>query len=622
VLDDTTWRARHRRIAQLGWTLTAFVLIFTVADNRHESVEWIFGPLMVAPMLLAASNGQGRRIRELAVSAVFVTAQIFMSRYVGNVTGLGAILVIVLTFYQDWVPIVFVCAFAIGLVVVAAVDPDVFERNLGFQKEVPLTGMSFRALAVVLAASLAFAIWRHGTQLARDQLTGMLSRTGAERLLERDVEHGRRPAAWVCDIDNFRAVNTELGSAAGDRLLQHVAVELKRVAAKIPGGAFCARLRADTFLIASHETLDDSFVDAFAHRLEAEAGVPAPGIALDDVPVRLSVGAATALPGEAAPDLIRTAERAMSTAKGQGNMRVVVELDAPRRRTSSTERAASLLVSEIYRGCENGEFDLFFQPIVSLEDGQPVGAEALARWHHPGRGLLDPGVFMPDAERDSALMAALSRTLGARFASLVSSLVDRRGADWLPYGYAYNLAAIRFRDPTLLDGSSSLLALAGRAHAERKVIIEITEGALMGIAGEVPGILREMRAQGYKLALDDFGVGHSSLAHLRDFPLDTVKIDQSFAQSVERSSSDRAVVQAVSDIAAAPGGCRSSPKGSRLKRNARFSSTSTRRSSARAGSSPRRSPSTTSSGGSSSESSSLRNWPSRRSARACAVTRR
>src|SRR3954453_3259773 len=98
-----------------------------------------------------------------------------------------------------------------------------------------------------------------------------------------------------------------------------------------------------------------------------------------------------------------------------------------------------------------------------------------------------------------------------------------------------------------------LLALSGHGHPESKITLEITEGALMDIEHHVPALLAQLRSKGYKVALDDFGVGHSSLAHLRDFPLDAVKIDQSFAQAVDRSPTDRAVVQAVSDIAAATG---------------------------------------------------------------------
>jgi EAL domain-containing protein (putative c-di-GMP-specific phosphodiesterase class I) len=294
-------------------------------------------------------------------------------------------------------------------------------------------------------------------------------------------------------------------------------------------------------------------VEQFARRIEDEAGIPASGIALEDIPVRLSVGAATAVPDDTGIELIRAAEHAMRRAKGQGNMRVVVERRKRRRRTTSTEQASSLLISEIYRGCEHDEFDVHFQPIVSLADGQPVGAEALVRWNHPARGMLYPGVFLADAERDSALMAVFSRTVGMQFVKHVSDLVKRHGVDWLSYGYAYNLAAVRFRDPSLVDSMGQLLGASGVAHPEWKITLEITEGALMDIEHEVPALLKQLRHQGYKIALDDFGVGHSSLAHLRDFPLDTVKIDQSFAQSVDRSPTDRAVVQAVSDIAAASG---------------------------------------------------------------------
>jgi diguanylate cyclase (GGDEF)-like protein len=387
LLDDDTWNARHARIASVCWVLTAFVCVYTVLDDA-EAVEWIFGLLQILLLAVASSPRAGRRLREIAVAATFGSTQVFLSRYVGNVSGFGAIFIIILTFYQDLVPILFACVGALCLVMIAAVDPAFFEGNEGFQKEVPLTGMSFRALAIIVAAGLAFAVWRHGTQLARDQLTGTLSRAGAERTLQQQIDGGRHPVAWACDLDNFRAVNAELGSAAGDRLLRHVAAELARVASTLPGGWLCARLRADTFLVAIFDNPGDAFIERFAHRIEDEAGTPAVGIALEDVPVRLSVGAVSAVPGDTGSELIRAAEDAMRRAKGQGDLRVVVERRKRRRRTTSTEQASSLLISEIYRGCEHGEFDVHLQPIVSLADGQPLGAEALVRWHHPARGML------------------------------------------------------------------------------------------------------------------------------------------------------------------------------------------------------------------------------------------
>ncbi len=212
-----------------------------------------------------------------------------------------------------------------------------------------------------------------------------------------------------------------------------------------------------------------------------------------------------------------------------------------------------MLSSELYAACERGELELYVQPIVALADGTPVGGETLARWHHPERGLVYPLEFLPEAERDSALMAVLSNTLGDVFHDLVVEYAVRYGPDWLSYGLSYNLAAIRLRDPTLTATLDADFRRTGLRGTGARVNVEMTEGALMDVGSAAADVLVSFRDAGYCLALDDFGTGHSSLAHLRDFPLDTVKLDQSFVHSLGRSPIDRAVVEAVADIASVSG---------------------------------------------------------------------
>ena len=212
-----------------------------------------------------------------------------------------------------------------------------------------------------------------------------------------------------------------------------------------------------------------------------------------------------------------------------------------------------MLSSELYGACERGELELYVQPIVALADGTPVGGETLARWNHPQRGLVYPLEFLPEAERDSALMAVISNTLGDVFHELVADCARRYGPEWLSYGLSYNLAAIRLRDPTLTTTLDADFKRTGLHGTGARVNVEVTEGALMDVGSGVAEVLTSFRDAGYCLALDDFGTGHSSLAHLRDFPLDTVKLDQSFVRSLGRSPIDRAVVEAVADIASVSG---------------------------------------------------------------------
>ncbi len=547
LLDDDTWRVRNRYVVLCGAVLTLFILAYSLTDPKRPE-EWAYTGAAALALSLSTVQAWSRRVREVLMAVCFLAAQLYLTRFVGNFT-LGPLAVIVLSFYQDWVPVAVGCLETIAVAILAWADPDLFKGAAALASQSPGPGLTLRAVAILLAAALSLAIWRSGTQLARDQLTGMLSRLGAERVLDRELARGRRPAAWVCDIDNFSAVNRQLGARTGDSLLRHVASSLRRVAGSLPGGSLTARLGGDTFMIVQRESRDADAVAEFAHRIEAAVGASAQGLAGQVGPVRLSVGAAIAAPGETAAHLVRTAERNMRAAKGLGTVRVVVDRSSER----IIEDSPSLLSLELYKACERGELELHLQPIVALADGTPVGGETLARWNHPQRGLVYPLEFLPEAEQDSALMAVISNALGDVFHKLVTDYAQRYGHEWLPYGLSYNLAAIRLRDPTLTATLSADFERTGLRGTGARINVEVTEGALMDVGAAVPDALAAFRAAGYCLALDDFGTGHSSLAHLRDFPLDTVKLDMSFVQSMGRSPIDRAIVEAVADIASVSG---------------------------------------------------------------------
>lgn len=546
ALDDATWRVRHRCVSLCASAFALLDLCFSLADQPRPS-EWLYTGAGLIALASAQANGLSRRIREVLMAIFFLIEQLYTAKYVGNFTT-GPLAMIVLSFYQDWVPIAVACAETVAIAVFVVIDPAALSGAVVLQRENPATGMALRCAAILLAAFLSLAIWRSGTQLARDQLTGMLSRLGAERMLDREIARGRRPAVWVCDVDNFGAVNRELGPDTGDLLLRHVAKRLRRLAGSLRGGALTARLGGDTFMIAERNSDGGEAIEDFAHRIETAVGASAVVLADHQAPVRLSVGAAIASPGESATHLVRAAERNMRAAKGLGTVRVVVD-----RAERLVDNRRALLSSELYGACERGELELHIQPIVALADGTPVGGETLARWRHPQRGVVYPGEFLPEAEQDSALMAVISNVLGDVFHQLVAGFAQRHGPEWLPYGLSYNLAAIRLQDPTLTATLEADFARTGLRGTGGRVYVEVTEGALMDIEHGVPAALAAFRAAGYSLALDDFGTGHSSLAHLRDFPLDTVKLDKSFVHSMGRSPIDRAVVEAVTDIASVSG---------------------------------------------------------------------
>ncbi len=345
--------------------LTLYMLVYSLtAPGRPE--QWVYVATAVAMAALAAVPAWSRRTREVLVAVCFMAAQLYTARFVGNFT-LGPLMMIVLSFYQDWVPIAVGCVEVIAVMVLAWIHPAFFNGSAAFAAESPGAGLTLRTIAILLAAVLSLAIWRAGTQLARDQLTGMLSRLGVERLLDREIERGRRPAVWVCDLDNFGAINRQLGARTGDAVLRQVAKRLRRTAGSLPRGALTARLGGDTFLIADRDAADFDAVEDFANRIETEVGATVSGHAGPAVPVRLSVGAAIASPGETGANLVLAAERNMRAAKGRGTVRVVVDRSNER----LVDNNRSLLSSELYGACDRGELELYIQPIVALADGRP-----------------------------------------------------------------------------------------------------------------------------------------------------------------------------------------------------------------------------------------------------------
>ena len=176
LLDDDTWRARHRYVVLCGGVLTLFILAYSLTDPTRPE-EWVYTGAAALALSLSTVQTWSRRVREVLMAVCFMAAQLYVTRFVGNFT-LGPLAVIVLSFYQDWVPVVIGCLETIAVAILAWADPALFRGAAALASQSPGPGLTLRALAILLAAALSLAIWRSGTQLARDQLTGMLSRLG------------------------------------------------------------------------------------------------------------------------------------------------------------------------------------------------------------------------------------------------------------------------------------------------------------------------------------------------------------------------------------------------------------------------------------------------------------
>jgi diguanylate cyclase (GGDEF)-like protein len=361
-----------------------------------------------------------------------------------------------------------------------------------------------------------------GYEMTHDPLTGLGNRALFLRRIEAALSVAGEPdVALVCfNIDDFRSVNANWGDEIGDRFLVEIA---DRIVALTAADGIVARLAGDEFgvLIAGGELPVDA--ERLAHRIMAELARPfRSGDA--DVRLRAGFGIAVARRPATAPDLLRDADLAMSVAKDNGKGQV--EVVRPGMPDASIDRFA--LVAEMRRAVDDDEFEAFYQPVVSLRSGRPIGAEALVRWRHPRRGLLQPNQFIPIAEREG-LIAAIGRSMLHMACRQISSwrmtgIVDSE------FVVSVNLSPRQLVDNDVVDDVADALRSAGLPASA--LVLEITESTVMDDFDAGSARLAALRDLGVKLALDDFGTGHSSLQRLSRLPIDIVKIDKSFVDEL------------------------------------------------------------------------------------------
>jgi diguanylate cyclase (GGDEF)-like protein/PAS domain S-box-containing protein len=379
-----------------------------------------------------------------------------------------------------------------------------------------------------------------------DPLTGLANRTlfrvRVEHALVRAAESGAEVAVLLLDLDDFKTVNDGLGQGQGDELLRIVAVRLLHCAR---GSDTAARLGGDELGLLLEDPLPLPELLQLAAAVVARMGEP---VALDDheVLVGASVGIARGGAGADADRLLRQAELAMYSAKAAGKGRFA--LYEPGMRTAAAERID--LEMDLRNALERGEIGLHYQPIVHLPTGAFVGAEALARWHHPRRGLVQPQAFIPLAEGRSELIVALGR--------LVLREACRQGAAWQarmppgsPLHLGVNVSVRQLLHSDLVEDVASALAESGLEP--RALVLEITEGTLMQGAEPILRQLRELKSIGVRLAIDDFGTGYSSLSYLHRFPIDILKIDKAFLDCMGQGLGDTRLAGAIAALAQAFG---------------------------------------------------------------------
>lgn len=374
-----------------------------------------------------------------------------------------------------------------------------------------------------------------------DRLTGLPNRFSLEQRLADAVTAAhaerRRFALLFLDLDRLKAINDTLGRRAGDHVLREVA---KRLQTCVRGIDFIANAGGDEFVILTSGITGLSDIQVVADRLIETLSAPI-HLADRDVHVGASIGAAVYPDhGADAESIAARADAALHRAKLAGGGRLVMY--EPAMLAEATERFA--LESDLRHAIDRGQIELLFQPLVSLASQRIVGCEALVRWRHPERGMIPPATFIPIAE-DSFQVVELDRwVLGeaCRVAAAFRSIAP-------DFRLSVNLSTRDLRDQNLCARVAATLSEHG--FPARLLTMEVTETAALDDTS-LP-MLKRLRDLGVQLAMDDFGIGYSSLAHLKNLPISMVKIDRTFVRDIGAQESDRAIIVSMVNVAKAFG---------------------------------------------------------------------
>lgn len=378
-------------------------------------------------------------------------------------------------------------------------------------------------------------------QATHDPLTDLPNRRMlAEQLTESIAQAdrlGQRLSVAYIDLDGFKFVNDSLGHEAGDQVLAETA---QRLATCVPDADLLARVGGDEFVLVLHGHASDATIYEILRRIQKQLAEPIQ-FELHEFRIGGSIGVAV-FPGDGsdAETLLRNADLAMYHVKQSG--RGSIQFYASEMHTSIHQRLA--WEQDLRAALEHdGELRLHFQPQVSLQDGRIVGLEALVRWQHPKHGMVMPAQFIALAEEigliDSlgqwVLRTACQQARAWQAAGLLSGAV------------AVNVSAYQFIRPDFIATVAAALADTGADPANLE--LEITESASMRDPQDTVRILRALKDMGVKLSIDDFGTGYSNLGYLHQFPVDMLKLDQSFVRNAPDDPGDRAICEATVALA-------------------------------------------------------------------------
>ncbi|PAU78775.1 bifunctional diguanylate cyclase/phosphodiesterase [Halovibrio salipaludis] len=372
-----------------------------------------------------------------------------------------------------------------------------------------------------------------------DAVTGLVNRVVFEEQLlhalhERRRE-GRAVAVMYLDLDGFKPINEGFGHRVGNTLLQRVAERLQKLLGE---DCVLSRLVADEFVVLLPEVEEPAMVE---RRAEAILSALEDPFEVEGHAMHLSASAGLAMDdGESeAPILIQHADIAMEVAKSRG-MNTWHWYEQERRPATQDE---IILRHDLRLAMERNELELHYQPVIDAVSGSWRGVEALVRWHHPQRGMISPGVFIPLAEQTGQIIEVGRWVL--RRACEDGMQRWREGHRVVPV--AVNISTLQFRRRNFVEEVRAILAETGLPG--HLLELEVTEGVLMENAQETIELMKQLRELGVTVSIDDFGTGYSSLRYLRDLPASKVKLDISFIRDILTNPDNMAIVQGIITMA-------------------------------------------------------------------------
>jgi diguanylate cyclase (GGDEF)-like protein/PAS domain S-box-containing protein len=393
----------------------------------------------------------------------------------------------------------------------------------------------FRDVSVARAMALQIT---HSAE--HDFLTGLPNRMLLNDRIGQAIalapRHMKHVALLFLDLDGFKHINDSLGHPTGDKLLQSIA---ERLVECVRASDTVSRQGGDEFVVLLSEVAQSEDAAITARRMLQAVAQPH-SIDQHDLHVTTSIGVSVyPEDGLDADTLIKNADTAMYQAKESG--RQSFQFFKPAMNARAVARQS--IEEGLRRALERQEFAVHYQPKVDLMTGAITGAEALLRWRHPTRGPVSPVDFIPVAE-DCGLIQAIGAWVLREACEQAQAWMD---AGLPATSMAVNVSAIEFRDEKFLDGLFTIVRETGLDP--KSLELELTESVLMKHAASTASILQILRESGIRVAIDDFGTGYSSLSYLRKFPVDAVKIDQSFIRQISTAGDDTTIVKAVIGMA-------------------------------------------------------------------------